>query len=90
MPGLGIGILFMGYWVAYYGITQIQGGNWGFLDLGIPSRWTAAVAATARDNGTSAPAPDQYTGGVTAVKATGVPANAAPSPAFVQPPSPIK
>ena len=38
MAGLGLGVLFAGYWVAYYGITQVQGGNWGFLDLGLPSR----------------------------------------------------
>jgi len=56
MAGLGIGIAWLGYWVMFYGITQVQGGNWGFLDLGIPSRWTPAVEATARDNGSSAAA----------------------------------
>jgi hypothetical protein len=34
----------------YYGVTQIQGGNWGFLDLGLPSRW-ANAAGTPRDGG---------------------------------------
>jgi hypothetical protein len=38
MVGLGLGVSFFGYWVLYYGITQVQGGNWGFLDLGLPSR----------------------------------------------------
>lgn len=51
MAGLGIGIAWFGYWVMYYGLTQIQGGQWGFLDLGIPSRWTADKAATPRDGG---------------------------------------
>jgi hypothetical protein len=51
LPALGIGIAFFGYWVMYYGLTQVQSGNWGFLDLGIPSRWTAQVAATPKDSG---------------------------------------
>ena len=38
MAGLGLTALFAGYWVTYYGITQVHGGNWGFLDLGLPSR----------------------------------------------------
>jgi hypothetical protein len=50
MAGLGIGIAWLGYWVLYYGVTQVQGGNWGFLDLGIPSRW-ANAAATPKDDG---------------------------------------
>lgn len=41
--------MFLGYSVLYYGLTQIQGGNWGLLDLMIPSKWTPAVAATTRD-----------------------------------------
>ena len=52
MAGLGIGIAFVGYWTLYYGITQIQGGNWGFLDLGIPGRW-AAAKDNPRDNGST-------------------------------------
>jgi hypothetical protein len=42
MPGLGIAIAFFGYWTFYYGLTQTQGFNYGFLDLGIPGRWAAA------------------------------------------------
>lgn len=51
MPALGIGIAFFGYWVMYYGLTQVQSGNWGFLDLGIPGRWTPEVAGTPKDSG---------------------------------------
>jgi hypothetical protein len=51
MAGLGILIAWSGYSVLYYGLTQIQGGNWGYLDMVIPSRWTATVAATPKDGG---------------------------------------
>ena len=51
MIGVGIGVTWLGYAALYYGITQIQGGNWGFLDLCLPSRWTPAVAGTIRDTG---------------------------------------
>jgi len=46
---LGLGVTFVGYTLMYYGLTQVQGGNWGLLDLTLPSRWTPTVAATARD-----------------------------------------
>jgi hypothetical protein len=52
VAGLGIGIAWFGYWVLYYGVTQVQGGNWGFLDLGIPSRW-AKAATIPKDGGGS-------------------------------------
>lgn len=42
MAGLGIGIAWFGYAVFYYGFTQLQGGNWGFLDLVVPGRWANA------------------------------------------------
>lgn len=45
---VGLGVTFVGYSLVYYGLTQIQGGNWGYLDLVIPSRW-ATAASTARD-----------------------------------------
>lgn len=56
MVGAGIVVLWFGYAVAYYGLTQIGvgapkgegGGNWGFLDLIVPSRW-AKAADTPRD-----------------------------------------
>ena len=49
MVGLGVITVFLGYSLFYYGMTQIQGGNWGLLDLTIPSKWTPAVAATTKD-----------------------------------------
>ena len=39
---LGSTMLWLGYATAYYGLTQIQGGNWGFLDLALPTHWPAA------------------------------------------------
>jgi hypothetical protein len=47
--GVGILTLFVGYALFYYGLTQIQGGNWGLLDLVLPTKWTPAVAATPKD-----------------------------------------
>jgi len=46
---VGLGITFVGYSVAYYGLSQIKGGNWGILDLTVPSRWTPQTALTPRD-----------------------------------------
>jgi drug/metabolite transporter (DMT)-like permease len=46
---VGLAVTFVGYSVAYYGVTQIQSGNWGLLDLMIPNRWTPEVAATKKD-----------------------------------------
>lgn len=40
---LGSTMLWLGYATAYYGLTQIQGGNWGFLDLTLPTHWPAAA-----------------------------------------------
>lgn len=54
MAGLGILIAWAGYSVMYFGITQVQGGRWGFADLVVPSKWTAAVAATPKDSGAPA------------------------------------
>ena len=51
MLAVGSGVAFLGYAILYYGLTQVQGGNWGFLDLVIPSRWTPTVAATPKDGG---------------------------------------
>jgi hypothetical protein len=49
VPGVAIGLLWVGYWLTYYGLTQIQGGNWGLFDLGLPGRYTPQVALTPRD-----------------------------------------
>jgi len=46
---LGLGVTFAGYSLLYYGLTQVQGGNWGLLDLTIPTRWTPSTAATPKD-----------------------------------------
>lgn len=51
MLAVGGGVAVLGYAILYYGLTQVQGGNWGFLDLVIPSRWTPTVAATPKDGG---------------------------------------
>jgi len=41
MPIIGMGVVFIGYSLAYYGYSQLNGGNWGYLDLLLPSRATA-------------------------------------------------
>lgn len=46
---IGLGVTYVGYSLLYYGLTQVQGGNWGLLDLMLPSRWTPEKATTARD-----------------------------------------
>jgi hypothetical protein len=46
---VGLAITFTGYSLAYYGLTQVRGGNWGLLDLTVPTRWTKEVAATKTD-----------------------------------------
>jgi hypothetical protein len=42
MVVVGIGVLFIGYTITYYGLSQVRGGNWGLLDIVIPSRWESA------------------------------------------------
>ena len=39
---VGVGVLFVGYTVSYYGLSQLFGGNWGLFDLLLPSRWQNA------------------------------------------------
>lgn len=56
MFAVGIGTVWLGYSVFYYGITQVQSGNWGFLDLTLPSR-IATLADVARDNGATSTPP---------------------------------
>jgi hypothetical protein len=36
---VGLGVLFAGYSISYYGVTQLRGQNFGFLDLVLPGRW---------------------------------------------------
>ena len=52
MLAVGTTATFFGYSVFYYGLTQVQGGNWGYLDLVWPSRW-ATHKSTPRDDGTA-------------------------------------
>jgi len=49
MLAVGLGVVFVGYSLTYYGISQLQGGNWGYWDLTIPNRWTAEKAALPKD-----------------------------------------
>ncbi len=51
MPLLGIGVVFMGYSLMYYGITQVRGGNWGLLDLVIPGKFDATIAMDSGSTG---------------------------------------
>ena len=37
---VGLAVTFIGYSVAYYGITQVQGGNWGLFDLMVPGKYS--------------------------------------------------
>lgn len=48
MAIVGFGIAFAGYSLIYYGLTQVRGFNFGFLDLVIPGRF-ASVASNPRD-----------------------------------------
>ena len=53
MVGIGLGVVFIGYSLTYYGISQLQGGNWGFWDLTIPNRWTPEKAGIPKDGSLS-------------------------------------
>lgn len=54
---IGFATLLLGYSVLYYGITQVQGGNWGYFDLLLPSRWPgkAQVPRDAPSSASSSP-----------------------------------
>jgi hypothetical protein len=43
---LGLGVLFLGYSSAYYGLSQLKGQNYGFLDLVLPGRWNKITKQT--------------------------------------------
>lgn len=72
MAGLGIGIAWFGYSVFYYGVTQIQGGNWGLLDLMLPSRWAKAAGNPKDDGTTSTPPGGNNSPGTTTPTSRGV------------------
>ena len=42
MAGLGIGLFFGGYSLLYYGLSQVMGANYGFLDVIVPHLWAKA------------------------------------------------
>lgn len=91
MVGIGIGVTWIGYAALYYGISQIQGGNWGFLDLCLPSRWTPAVAGIIKDSGgaaAKAPTPSVATSSTDQKVKAGVPKNVVKSPAISYRPTP--
>lgn len=51
MVGLGVIVMFAGYSLAYYGLTQIRGGNWGLFDLVNPVAWAKpGIAGTLTDS----------------------------------------
>jgi hypothetical protein len=51
---VGLGVLFLGYSTAYYGLSQLRGQNYGYLDLMLPGRWQKLSKGNApkNDNGT--------------------------------------
>ena len=49
MKAVGLLTLYLGYWVGYYGLSQIMGGNWGFWDLGVPGHGKAGWLQTPKD-----------------------------------------
>lgn len=69
MPGVGLAIVFVGYTLTYYGLSQISGGNWGLLDLTIPGRW-ATAQGTPRDAGSKAQSAGKTAGGVAGALST--------------------
>lgn len=52
MYALGLGTVWWGYSLFYYGFTQVRGGNWGYADLTLPSR--AATLASIPPDGMDA------------------------------------
>ena len=52
MAGLGIGIALLGYSVFYYGLSQVQGYNYGLLDLVNPKRWQKVNGTIPKDEPT--------------------------------------
>lgn len=53
MMVVGLGLTWLGYSVFYYGLTQVQSGNWGLLDLMLPGR-TSTLADVPRDGSAAA------------------------------------
>ena len=57
MPLIGFGVVWVGYSLAYYGVTQIRGGNWGLFDLVLPGKFNPAAP---NDNPGSTTKPGAY------------------------------
>lgn len=52
MPIVGFGVVFLGYSLFYYGITQVRGHNFGLLDLVIPGKYDSGIPS---DDGNAVP-----------------------------------
>lgn len=97
MAGLALGVFFFGYSVVYYGITQVEGGNFGFLDLVLPSR-IAKLSTIRYDDGhmlgtsstgtSTKVTPSAGSSTVAQKEKAGVPANVVKSPAISFRPTP--
>lgn len=83
MPILGFGIAFLGYSVLYYGLTQIRGLNYGFLDLVIPGKFAKATGVPP-DATTTTTKPGAY-GAVGQTPAQAAQPAGRPSPVIVAP-----
>lgn len=59
MAGIGIVVLIFGYWLVYYGVDQVRGGNDGFLALGIPGRFAAVGGTQPKDGAGKSSGPSQ-------------------------------
>jgi hypothetical protein len=95
VPGVGIAVLWFGYSLVYYGYTQVTGGNWGYLDLVLPSRSANAVSNPPPHDGGGTGTPGAIPGGGVNVstqdlKKAGLPPNTVKSPALRQAPTPIR
>jgi hypothetical protein len=88
VAGLGLGIVFVGYWVLYYGITQVKGDNYGFLDLGLPSRADGLAAIPSDSGAPGVTTSSAATSTVQSKEKAGVPANVVRSPAVSFRPTP--
>lgn len=73
MPAVGLALLWLGYSVAYYGVTQIRGNNYGFLDLMLPGRWSVVRQAPPPNDRGESPVAGSSTSSTTTVPETSSP-----------------
>lgn len=65
MLGIAIGVLHLGYWIAYWGVDMITGGNDSFFDVGVPGRWKGPAPKDGPGTGAvGAPVPVQNPNGI--------------------------